>query len=643
MADQGEQRRLAAIFAADMVGYSRLMEADERDTIARQKAHRAELIDPKIAEHNGRIVKLMGDGMLVEFASVVDAVECAVAVQRAMLEREADVPNDRRIRYRVGINLGDIVVEDEDIFGDGVNIAARLQEIAEPGGICISGTAYDQLKQKVEVGYEFLGEQQVKNITEPIRVYRVQMEASAGLTMGIAKSRVPGRFRAIAAIAASAAVLVAGFALWQLTDLPEELGLAEMASVPSADPVLALPTGPSIAVMPFDNLSGDPEQDYFAAGLSDSIISGLSLFPDFFVLARGTTFQFKGTSYDIRKVSQDLNARYLIQGSVQKSPGRIRVNVQLIDGETGVQLWAQTYDEELSATNVFEIQDNIRDQVAAMIAGETGLISRHETEQMRSTSTDSLEAYDCVLLARDHYDIFSPASHLKARDCLERAIKLDPDYAEAWAWLTYILADEDAFEFNPRPNALDRSLEAGLRAIRLDPTSAIAHAAVARTYAYRRDLENFTQHANRAVELSPNNVFVLVDMGQWLAVHGQWERGLAIVQKAMTLNPFHQGWYYIGHVYDAYRRREYEEAVAMAQKMDMPDSWYMHAFLAASYGQLGEHDKAQAAVDTLLSLYPDFPGEARDQYNKRLTSTELVERLLAGLRKAGLEIPDKAQ
>ena len=404
-----------------------------------------------------------------------------------------------------------------------------------------------------------------------------------------------------------------------------------------------MPTGPTIAVMPFDNLSGDPNQEYFADGLSDSLISGLSQFSDFFVLARGTTFQFKGKNYDIRDVSRDLNARYLLQGSVQKAAGRIRVICFLLDGSTGEQIWTQTYDKELSADNVFEIQDNIRNQVASMIAGATGIIARHETGEIGAKPTDSLEAYDCVLLARKHYDIFSADSHLKARDCLERAIKLDPDYTDAWAWLTYLYADEDAFGWNARPNALDRSLEAGLHAIKIDRTSAIAHAAVARTYAYRRDLENFFPNANRALELSPNNVFILVDMGQWMATLGQWERGQAIVKKAMKLNPYHQGWYYIGFFYNAYRKKDYEKAVAMAHKMDMQGSWYMHAFLAAGYGQLGQQEKARAAAKSLLSLYPEFPVQARDQFNKRLTSNELVDRLITGFRKAGLDIPEKTQ
>jgi len=622
------KRRLAAILAADVAGYSRLMGDDERATMDTLNAYR-DVFRKHISDYDGRVVDTAGDSVLAIFSSVVEAVQCAVDVQGELGEHNAGLAENRRMLFRVGVNIGDIFEQDDGtIYGDGVNVAARLESLANAGEICVSESAYMQVEGKTDFGFQDIGNHEVKNIARPVRAYRVLSDGAPQ-----ANTR-PRRVRrgALVAVVAAIVMIAAGVGVWREIKPP---GTAPQ------DPVLALPTGPSIAVLPFDNLSGDPEQEYFVDGLVDNIINGLSLFTDFFVIARGSTFQYKGRAVDVREVGRDLGTRYVLEGSVQKSGDDIRVMTRLLDAKAGKQLWAQTYDRQLSAGNMFAIQDDIRDQVAAMIAGETGIIARHQTAAVQARRTDSLVAYECVLIAVAHYDVFTPASHLRARDCLERALEADPDYAEAWAWLTYLYADEDAFEFNPRPNALDRSLETGLRAVKLDPASAIAHSALARTYGYRRQYEDFFVHAERAVELNPNNVFVIVDMGQFMTMLGKPERGSALVRKAMKLNPYHQGWYYIGFFYENYDKGDYEEALAMAQKMNLPGLWYMHAFLAAANGQLGRRDQARASAETLLALYPEFPAKAREQFSKRLSSHELVTRLIAGLRKAGLDIPEE--
>ena len=314
MAEERVQRRLAAIFAADMVAYSRLMEADETGTIARQKAHRAELVDPQIASHGGRIVKTTGDGMLVEFGSVVDATQCAVAIQRAMAEREADVGEEHRIQYRIGINLGDIVIDGDDILGDGVNVAARLEGLAEPGGVYISDVVHQSVAGKLDVAFEDLGEQQVKNISKPVHAYRVMLDGAP--------------------------------------------------AAPSAAP-LALPDKPSIAVLPFDNLSGDPEQEYFTDGITEDIITSLSHLRQLYVTARNSTFSYKGQAMDVQLVASELGVRYVLEGSVRKSNNQVRITTQLIDGETGNHLWAERYDRALA--DIFAVQDEITQTVVGAL------------------------------------------------------------------------------------------------------------------------------------------------------------------------------------------------------------------------------------------------------------------------------------
>ena len=420
------ERRLAAILAADVVGYSRLMDADEEGVLVRLKAHRDEITNPAIANHKGRIVKLIGDGMLAEFASVVDAVRCAVAIQEAMREHSADLPEDQRIQLRIGINLGDVIIDGEDIYGDGVNIAARLEGLAEVGGICISGTVFDHVRNKVGLEFEDLGERQVKNIPEPLRVYRVAM-GKAG------ESRPANSFEA-------------------------SIGLD-----------FTVPDYPSIAVLPFTVMSADPEQEFFADGVSEDIITALSKISRLLVVARNSTFTYKDKAVDVKQVGREQGVRYVLEGSVRKAGNRVRVTAQLIDATTGLHLWAERYERDLE--DIFAVQDEItREIVVAMD------VQLREGEQHRvwSSGTKNLEAWECVRLATDAALGGAAEAQPRARELLDRALELDPDYATAWAmrgWLYFTEADvgggignSDQFD-----KAQASAFRCGHRALELDP------------------------------------------------------------------------------------------------------------------------------------------------------------------------------
>ena len=375
----GPTRKLTAILAADVAGYSRLMGADEEGTLNRLKAHRRELIDPKIAEHRGRIVKTTGDGMLVEFASVVDAVKCAVEVQKAMRERETDLAADQRVQFRIGVNTGDVIIDGDDIHGDGVNVAARLEALAEPGAICVSGVAWDQVRGKVAVSADDLGEKRLKNIERPIRVYRIAPETET-----------------------------------------------------SERPTLPLPDKPSIAVLPFQNMSGDPEQEYFSDGVTEDIITALSRLRGFFVIARNSSFTYKGKSSDVRQVGRELGVRYILEGSVRKSGDRLRITAQLIDAISGNHLWAERYDRDLA--DIFSVQDEVTEGVVASIEPELYMA---ENLRSRTKAPANLDAWDLVMRAMSHLGKSTESDGRAAIDFLEQAVGRDPCYARAYALLAW--------------------------------------------------------------------------------------------------------------------------------------------------------------------------------------------------------------
>ncbi len=636
MVPGGTQRRLVAILSVDAVGYSRLMAEDEEGT-ARTLAACQHLMSDLVGQHGGRVVDAPGDNLLAEFPSVVDTVRCAVRIQEEMASHNADLPPERRLAFRIGVNLGDVLVEGERIVGDGVNVAARLERLAEPGGICLSGSAFDQVEGKLALAFENAGEHRVKNLPKPIRVYRVRSGPGGRGRAGGARFGRTGRAAAVVAVFGGLAV--AAVWLWAPRDGSE----TATTPGPDADALLALPRGPGIAVLPFTNMSGDPEQDYFADGLTEDILTGLSRFSQLRVIGRNSTFRYKGRAVDTRSVGRELGVRYVLEGSVRRAASQVRVTAQLLDATTDAHLWAETYDRDLTATNLFDIQDDIREKVVASIADAYGIIARSELKGGWGRGTASLDSYECVLLAHEYNALHTAAAHLRARDCLERVVEEDPGYADAWAQLAYLNREEYHHGFNRREGSLGRALALARQAVRLDPTSPMAHLALALAHWSRGELDGFLAAAERALALNSNDTQVLFTVGGNMARAGEWDRGVALVKKAIALSPYHPGWPYLTLFYDHYRKGEYQEALEKAQRVNMPELWETYSALAQAYGQLGRTEPAQAAVANLLELYPDFPVNAWNEYRKNNLSDEDIARLVEGLRKAGLPVPESTR
>ena len=582
-------RRLAAIFAADMVGYSRLMEADEEGTIARQKAHRKELIDPKIAEHDGRIVKLMGDGMLVEFASVVDAVRCAVEVQQAMAEREGDVPEEQRIRYRVGINLGDIVIEDDDILGDSVNIAARLEAMAVPGGVMVSRAARDQIRDKLDLRIEDLGEHKVKNIARPVRVFRILLD-----------------------------------------DEPASLtGPADQA------PASAPPEKPSIAVLAFENMSGDPEQEYFADGIAEDIITALSKFREFIVIARNSSFTYKGNAVDVKRVAQELGVRYVLEGSVRKAGSRVRITGQLIDAATGAHIWAERYDRGLE--DIFAVQDEITQSIVGAIA--PGIVSA-EVQRAQRKDPGQLDAWECVMRAHAHTMQFTQESLTEASRLLTQAIALDPGNATALGDLAFIQHFEGVWGWSDSlPESMARLSDLAQKAVTADDRDAAAHVvfAISELFASRHD--EAIRRLQRAIDLNPNLSFAHGYLGATHAFAGNLEAAIPCMEAAIRLSP-HDPLLGIWHAVQGWATlsaERYDQAIeyvkrALAENRGFVDTY---GILAAACGHAGRIAEAKAALEKYQQYLPGLTA-SDPRLIRPFKRPADQARFLEGLRKAGL-------
>ena len=539
--------------AADVVGYSRLMEADEAGTHARLKNLREAFLDPKVAEYAGRIVKTTGDGTLIEFASAVDAVSYAIDVQRGMAERNADVPEDTRIMQRLGINLGDIIIDGDDIHGDGVNVAARLESLCEPGEVYISGSVHDQVVGKIEAAFDDLGERTVKNIARAIRVYRARA------------------------------------------------GSGEVAARAKPETALPLPDIPSIAVLPFANMSGDAEQEFFADGITEDILTELSRFRDLFVISRMSAFKFKGKSINIPEVARELGVQYVVEGSVRKAGNRVRVTVQLIDAETDRHIWAERYDRDLE--DIFEIQDEITRTIVATLPGR---VEAARQERAARKPTDNMAAYELVIGGKLLHHRSQRDSNREARDMVERAIVLDPNYAHAHAWKACIMAQawthgwiEDAEE------TWDEAMTALRTALTLDENDSDVHRILAAVHLVHDEFDKAVFHEDRALALNPNDDLIVVQKGEILTWMGEPEDGIAWIEKAMRLNPYHpeRFWSHLGRAYFVAHR--YAEAMAAFQKISAPDSGH-HAFLAAATARSGGGEAAKAHAANVLALDPAF-------------------------------------
>ena len=586
MSEERVERRLAAILAGDVAGYSRLMGADEEGTLAALKTLRREVVDPKIKEYRGRIVKTTGDGILIEYASVVDAVRCAVDIQREMAERNSAVPAGRRIEFRIGINLGDIIIDEGDIYGDGVNVAARLEALADPGGICVSRVVRDQVRDKLDFGFDDRGEQQVKNIARPVRVFMVR---------------------------------------------PAERGIA--AAVETVSPTV--PEKPSIAVLPFQNLSGDPEQEYFADGVVEDIITALSRNRTFFVISRNTSFTYKGPAIDVGRVARELGVRYVLEGSVRRGGTRVRITAQLIDAASGHHIWADRYDRELA--DVFAVQDEITQTIIGELA--PGIIAA-EMQQARRKDPAQLDAWDKTMRAHWHIRRFTREDSADARRLLEEAIVLDPTSAMAFGDLSVALHFATAFGWVDDPaQSFARCGETARLAVALDDGDANAHTALAMYDLFSGRREEARRRLRRALELDPNSAFARGYLGVSYAFAGDYEATLSHTGEAMRLSPrdplliiWHlcKGWAALLSERDT-------EAVAFATEAiaanpEFPDNYCV---LAAAHGHLGNADAARVALDELMRRMPDLTA-ADERLSRPFGNTGQRERFLGGLRKAGL-------
>ena len=552
MVEQRPERRLTAIFAGDVAGYSRLMGADEEGTLSRLNAHRREFLEPKIAEHHGRIVKRTGDGILIEFASAVDAARCAVEIQHGMIERNAPVPQDKRIEFRIGLHVGDIIIEEGDIYGDGVNIAARLEGISQPGGICISDDAYRQVRGRLDANFQDAGEQELKNIARPVRVY--QLQSGGGETEALA---------------------------------------------------LALPDKPSIAVLPFQNLSGDPEQEYFADGMVEDIITGLSRIKWLFVIARNSTFAYKGRPVDVKQVGRELGVRYVLEGSVRKVADRVRINGQLIDAATGAHIWAERYDRGLE--DIFALQDEITLSVVGAIEPS---LRDAEIERVKRKRPDSLDAYDLVLRAIPHVYVAMPKEAAKALPLLEKALALEASYAGAHgllAWCHEILFVRAGLKEANRAAAIYHA-RAAITHGRDDATTLALGAFVIGMVEHDRvtAIEAF----ERALALSPSSAFTLFLGSGVLAYAGEAERAIDWGARALRVSPIDRLAYVAQHVTGIahFLRGRYEEAANDARRaiQSNPSFSVSHCVLAAALAKLGRTEDAKAAAMQVLALEPSF-------------------------------------
>jgi adenylate cyclase len=580
------QRKLAAILSADVVGYSRLMGIDEATTLSRLNALRRELIDPTIARHSGRIVKLMGDGALVEFASAVNAVDCAVEIQRRLRERQRQSAEAAPIQLRIGVHIGDIIIEGDDIFGDGVNIAARLEGIAEPGGIAISDDAWRQVQGKVAANFVDDGEHSLKNIARPVRVYRLDVASTGAVASQLSRSAV------------------------------------------------AQPDKPSIAVLAFNNMSGDPEQEYFSDGISEDIITDLSKLSELHVIARNSSFTYKGKPVDVKRVGRELGVRYVLEGSVRKAGNRVRVTGQLIDATSGVHIWADRFDRDL--TDIFAAQDELTQEIISALKIK---LSEGEKALLVAGGTKNVDAHDLYLKGREL--MFGNKRNRETFDqsiaCFQRAIECDPNYALPYAGLgmAYILDYQNHYSDAPEMS-LDKAERFIIEAIARDDRDPFAHYVASVTYMWKKDYGRWTDEAEKAVSLNPNYGAALQARGTVFLYSGHPTKAIPYFEKAIRLDPAQaQHRHFLGTAYFVAGNYETAAAIFKERIAMTPNTDLSRAFLASALGHLGRMDEASQVWRELKEINPQY---SYSDHVGRLPFQDAndADKFTSGLRKAGL-------
>ena len=626
MAEKGFKRRLTAILSADAVEYSRLMGDDEEATIRTITEYR-KIITEQVKQNDGRVVDSPGDNVFAEFASVVDALKCAVQTQSKITERNDNLPENREMKFRIGVNLGDIAEDGDRIYGDGVNVAARIESLAEPGGICISRTAYDQVKNKLELGYEYLGEHSVKNITEPVRVYKILTEPEAvGKVIGEKRKTRRGIALAIALILLIGAGGLTGWYLYiQQSKRIEPASIEKMA--------YPLPDKPSIAVLPFVNMSDDPKQEYFSDGITENIITDLSKISAFFVISRSSTFAYKGKPVKIKQVAEELGVRYVLEGSVQKSSDKVRINAQLVDAITGHHLWAERYDRDLK--DIFAVQDEITQKIVRTLRVE---VTEVELERIRRIPTENLNAYESFYRGLEYYRRSSKSSNIQARQMFEKAIELDPRFSVAYVLMGHTYRREWLYRWSQDPQTMERAFELAQKAIELDDSSIFAYELLGYIYLLKdRQHEQAIAVAEKVIALDPNFAGGYGLLAEILGFAGRPEEVIGLMEKAMRLNPRYPAIYlfWLGNAH--YQMGRYDEAIAALNSavIRKPNHLPTHLFLAASYVELSQEEEAQAEVAEILRISPDYRSGSKTRAPWK--DQTVPKRIRAALRKAGLK------
>ena len=577
------KRKLSAILSADVKNYSRLMGENEIATIQTIKAYRV-VMTTLIQEYRGRVVDSPGDNLLAEFGSVVNAVECADKIQRELKIRNDELPENRKMEFRIGINLGDVIEDEERIYGDGINIAARLESLAEGGGICISGTVYEHIKNKLPLEYTYMGEQSVKNIKEPVRVYQVKMDLKTAFSELEAKINLPDK--------------------------------------------------PSIAVLPFTNMSGDPEQEYFSDGITEDLITDLSKVSGLFVIARNSVFTYKGKPVKIKQMGRELGVRYVLEGSVRKSNNQVRITAQLVDTTTEGHIWAERYDRKLE--DIFAVQDEVTQKIVSVLS-----VKLTEDEQIcrvcKCKDTCNMEAYDYYLKGLEHFCHITHESNMVARNMFEKSIEVDPQYAPAISQLGETYLHDWVYGWEDNLHLLEKAFKLANRALAIDDSLSDAHNLLGHVYLWRREHQKAIFATEKAISLEPNNADWLVCMGDILAWGGKPERAPGLIKKAMRLNPKYPGSYLwsLGHPH--FLMKQYEEAISLFNRaLNLNPNFHPSNFyLAAIYSELGQTKKARAQITELLHKWPMGDLEAA---RKRLPykSQTTLKRVLKAVGNAGL-------
>ena len=592
------------------------------------------VVEESISAHRGHIFSSAGDGVVAEFPSIVEAIRCAVEIQNEIAERNASVPDKQQMQFRIGVNLGDVIAEDNNLYGTGVNVAVRLEQLAEPGGICISQTVYDQVRKIVEIPFEDIGERRLKNIAEPIHVYRILPSPLPGLKRLFSRRGLVWGFSAAAGVALLLLAMAEGaFYLRQ----PAALWDALVGDG-------SLTEHPAIAILPFADMSATHDQQYLADGITEELTTGLAKFPELIVMSRNSTLTYKDKPTDTRQVGKDLNVRYLIEGSVQRADQNVRVTAQLIDASTGSQLWADRYDREISS--IFAIRDDITRSIVGTLGGLGGKLAQAEVARVSAKNPNSFTAYDYLMRGWYEWHKFTRESNAAARDLFEQSRKIDPNYARAYAGLAWAYADDYDYEWTEDfEKTLKLTLEMAQTAVRLDPNDYQAQWALGWACLYNRQYEQAMAHYLRARELNPNDAELLAEMANFLIWIGQPKQAIDQVKEAIRLNPFHENWYeeYLGWAYEEAGMPQkaieiFEQAIDL-QNPDDDGLWYF-PFIAAAYADptVGRMDDAREIVKTLLSRKPEFSISEALSHAYPYKTKELVDRFVNAARRAGVPV-----